>query len=625
MLIPDKNTPRWIIFLIDMGICLVSLSLAYLLRFDFVSFPIETEWAVLKYSLPVFIAVRALTFYFGKTYSGIIRYTSTQDSKRIFIYVTLGSVLFALLVPVRFYLFDGFYFLPVSIIIMDYLCTVFLMITFRIMVKLIYSEQKNPKSQKRNVVIYGAGEMGLITKRTLDRDATNNLKVVGFLDDNSSKQGKFIESVPILHPQKAARFFSEKNIKSVIVAILNPDPDLKRMLIDECLSQNIEVLTVPPFQAWINGGFDLNQIRKVKIEDLLGRKPIQLEDENISKDIAGKVILVTGAAGSIGSEISRQLCYFHPKKIYLLDQAESPLYDLENELKSKGFGHLIEAVIADITFSDRMRNVFKTFRPQLVYHAAAYKHVPMMEMNPSEAIHTNVGGSKNLADLSVEFGVDKFVMISTDKAVNPTNVMGATKRLAEKYVKAKNKEGKTKFVSTRFGNVLGSNGSVIPLFKKQIESGGPVTVTHPEVTRFFMTIPEACRLVLEAGTMGKGGEIYLFDMGQSIKIADLARKMILLSGFIPDQDIKIEFTGLRPGEKLYEELLTSGEKIQPTHHPQIMISKEEAEEENLKEQVENLIRLYNIQNNLEMVRGLKKLIPEYVSNNSEYEKLDSKK
>lgn len=623
MLIPEKNTPRWVIFLLDLGICFFSLLFAYLLRFDFVSFPIEEEWNVLKYSLPVFFIVRALTFYFGKTYTGIIRYTSTQDSKRIFLVVTIGSLVFAALAPLRFYFVDGFYFLPVSIIVMDYLCTVFFMITSRITIKLLYSEQKNPRSSRKPVVIYGAGEMGLITKRTLDSDAASSLKVIAFLDDNSSKQGKAIEGIPILHPLKAENLLKEKNVQSVIVAMMNPDPDQKRKLIDECLRLNIEVLTVPPIQNWINGGFNLKQIRKVKIEDLLGRKTIQLGEDNIRKDISGKIILVTGAAGSIGSEISRQLCSFQPKKIYLLDQAESPLYDLETELKSKGFGKITEAVIADITNEERMRNVFKAFQPNVVFHAAAYKHVPMMEVNPSEAINTNVKGTKNLADLSAQFNVEKFVMISTDKAVNPTNVMGASKRLAEKYVGAKNTEGKTKFVCTRFGNVLGSNGSVIPLFRKQIENGGPITVTHPEVTRFFMTIPEACRLVLEAGTMGNGGEIYLFDMGESVKIVDLARNMILLSGLEPDKDIKIEFTGLRPGEKLYEELLTSGEKLLPTHHPQIMITRDESENHSeLFSKVNELIALFGMQNNIEMVKKLKGLIPEYISNNSEFEKLD---
>jgi FlaA1/EpsC-like NDP-sugar epimerase len=623
MLIPEKNTPRWVIFLFDIGICFVSLLFAYLLRFDFVSFPIEEEWAVLKYSLPLFFLIRAITFYLGKTYSGIIRYTSTQDSKRIFIVVTSGSLIFAILAPIRFYFIDGFYFLPLSIIIMDYLCTVFFMITSRIAIKLLYSEQKKPKSQLDSVVIYGAGEMGLITKRTLDRDTVSGSKVVAFIDDNASKQGKAIEGIPILHPLKLESFFKEKNIRSVIVAIMNPDPEQKRKIVDECLRLNVEVLTVPPIQNWINGGFNFKQIRKVKIEDLLGRKIIQLDDDNIRKDVSGKVILVTGAAGSIGSEISRQLCLFSPKKIYLLDQAESPLYDLETEFKSKGFGNFCEAVIADITNEERMKNVFNAFKPNLVFHAAAYKHVPMMEVNPSEAINTNVKGSKILADLSVEFGIEKFVMISTDKAVNPTNVMGASKRLAEKYVGAKNAEGKTKFVATRFGNVLGSNGSVIPLFRKQIENGGPITVTHPEVTRFFMTIPEACRLVLEAGTMGKGGEIYLFDMGESIKIVDLAKNMILLSGLEPEKDIKIEFTGLRPGEKLYEELLTSGEKLLPTHHPQIMITRDEPEiGDQLFSSVNELILLFSSQNNLEMVKKLKSMIPEYISNNSEFEKLD---
>lgn len=623
MIIPEKNTPRWLIFLFDLGICFFSLLFAYLLRFDFVSFPIESEWEVLKFSLPFFFLVRAFTFYMGKTYAGIIRYTSTQDSKRIFLVVTAGSLIFALLAPIRYYWIDGYYFLPVSIIVMDYLCTVFFMITSRIAIKLLYSEQKNPRSSRQPVVIYGAGEMGLITKRTLDSDASSSMKVLAFIDDNTSKQGKAIEGIPILSPFKSEQFLKDKKVSSVIVAMMNPDPEQKRKVVDECLRLNIEVLTVPPIQNWINGGFNLKQIRKVKIEDLLGRKTIQLEDENIRKDISGKVILVSGAAGSIGSEISRQLCLFQPQKIYLLDQAESPLYDLETELKAKGFEGITEAVIGDITNEERMRNVFRVFQPQLVFHAAAYKHVPMMEVNPSEAIQTNVKGTKILADLAADFSVEKFVMISTDKAVNPTNVMGATKRLAEKYVGAKNTEGKTKFVATRFGNVLGSNGSVIPLFRKQIENGGPITVTHPEVTRFFMTIPEACRLVLEAGTMGKGGEIYLFDMGESVKIVDLARNMILLSGLEPDKDIRIEFTGLRPGEKLYEELLTSGEKLLPTHHPQIMITKDEPEDPKLLfQRVDELVALFNNQNNLEMVKKMKSLIPEYISNNSEFEKLD---
>lgn len=623
MLIPERNTPRWIIFSIDLGICLVSLVIAYLLRFDFAALPIESEWAVLKYSLPVFIVIRALTFYFFKTYAGIIRYTSTQDSKRIFITVTIGSLIFAVLAPIRYHFFDGYYFMPVSIIIMDYLLTVFLMITSRIAIKLLYAEQVNPKSQREQVVIYGAGEMGLITKRTLDRDAASSLQVVGFIDDNPTKQNKSLEGVPIVHIDKATTFLEEKKIKSVIVAILNPQPENKRKLVDLCLNLNVEVLSVPPFQSWINGGFNLKQLQKVKIEDLLGRKTIQLPDDNIRNEFSSKIILVTGAAGSIGSEISRQLCTFQPKKIYLLDQAESPLYDLENELKTKGFSGIIEPIIADITVADRMRNVFNTFHPEVVFHAAAYKHVPLMEENPSEAINTNVNGTKILADLSIEFKVEKFVFISTDKAVNPTNVMGASKRLAEKYVGVKNKMGVTKFVATRFGNVLGSNGSVIPLFRKQIENGGPLTVTHPEVTRFFMTIPEACRLVLEAGTMGNGGEIYLFDMGESIKIVDLAKNMIRLSGLEPEKDIEIKFTGLRPGEKLYEELLTAGEKLQPTHHPQILISKEEENDaEKILSRVDEIISLYGKQNNMELVKILKDLIPEYISNNSTFETLD---
>jgi FlaA1/EpsC-like NDP-sugar epimerase len=394
------------------------------------------------------------------------------------------------------------------------------------------------------------------------------------------------------------------------------------MVVEKCLSYNTRVLNVPPISSWINGQLSFKQIKKVKIEDLLERDEIVLDKEKTYAQLHNKIILVTGAAGSIGSEIVRQIIHFNPQKIILLDQAESAIYDLVNELKE--FKQTsFEEVIADIRNNQRMENVFKHFKPQIVYHAAAYKHVPLMEMNPSEAVSTNVGGTKIVADLAVKYAVEKFVFVSTDKAVNPTSVMGASKRAAEIYIQSLGITTKTKFITTRFGNVLGSNGSVIPLFKKQIEKGGPITITHPEITRYFMTIPEACQLVLEAGCMGNGSEIFIFDMGKSVKIVDLAIKMIRLSGLTVGKDIEIVYTGLRPGEKLYEELLNNAENTLPTHNKHIMIAKVQPYNfENIKPEVLKLIELFETQDNIKIVKQLKSIVPEYISNNSIYESLD---
>lgn len=623
MFLSDKNTPRWIVFVIDIGISLLALMFAYLIRFDFLSIPFDKEVPVLLKALPVFILIRALTFYFGKTYAGIVRYTSTEDAKRIVIIITIGSVLFALLSPIRYHFVDGYYFLPLSIICIDFLLTIFLMITSRVAVKLIFLERKKSSKVNSNIIIYGAGELGLITKRTLDRESVNQYKIIGFVDDSKNKTGKRLEGVSIYPTNKLGELLEKNDVSQVIIGIRDPHPERRRDVIDTCLVHNVPVLNVPPVADWINGEFSVKQIKKVRIEDLLGRDPIRLNKDAVSNTVNGLTVLVTGAAGSIGSEMVRQLLRFQPTKIILLDQAESALYDLDVELRGIFKSDRHEIVIGDIRNLDRMRNVFNTFKPQMVFHAAAYKHVPLMEENPSEAIFTNVMGTRNLVDLAIEHEVNGFVMISTDKAVNPTSVMGASKRVAEIYAQAMNGAAKTKFITTRFGNVLGSNGSVIPLFKRQIERGGPITVTHPEVTRFFMTIPEACQLVLEAGAMGEGGEIYLFDMGKSVKILDLAKKMVKLSGLELDKDIRIEITGLRPGEKLYEELLANSENSLPTHHPQILIAKvAEVNREEAIEKISNLAERCKAQNNDELVGLMKGIVPQYVSNNSEFEKLD---
>ncbi|MBA7545539.1 UDP-N-acetyl-alpha-D-glucosamine C6 dehydratase [subsurface metagenome] len=415
-------------------------------------------------------------------------------------------------------------------------------------------------------------------------------------------------------------------VSKLIIASKDIDPNRKNELTDECLNYDVKVMSVPEVNTWINGELSFNQIRAVKIEDLLERKQIKLDENAIKKQTLNKTILVTGAAGSIGGEIVKQLTKYRPKKIILFDQAESPLYFLELELQEKLHFDNFNIIIGDITHITKLNAIFKTYKPQIVYHVAAYKHVPMMENHPTEAIRTNVLGTKVLADLSIKHHVQKFVMISTDKAVNPTNIMGASKRLAEIYTQSLNKTSPTNFITTRFGNVLGSQGSVIPRFRKQIEKGGPITLTHPEVTRYFMTIPEAVQLVLEAGAMGHGGEIFIFDMGKSIKIIDLAKKMVRLSGLTIGKDIKLSYTGLRPGEKLYEELLNDKENAITTHHPQIMIAKvQEYDHKTVSGHIDDLINLSEKHENHPVVGLMKRLVPEFISENSIYEELDLKK
>jgi FlaA1/EpsC-like NDP-sugar epimerase len=617
-----RNMPRWVIFFIDMGICLFSLVLAYLVRFNFSIPQIEIDAFPIVFG--VVLGLRALSFYISKIYQGIVKYTSSKDSQRIFIVISLGSIAYILVNIISYNFINHKFPIPFSIIIIDYMATTFLMISLRVMFKALYFELTNPNKEKRSVIIFGAGESAIITKRTLDRDAGTKYKVLAFIDDNKKKHGKMLEGISIYGQDKLNELLQNNNVAHVIISVQNLLPARKQEIVDVCLNYNTKVLTVPPVTNWINGELSFKQIKKVQIEELLGRDPILLDKEDIQKELSGKIILVTGAAGSIGSEIVRQIIPFHPKKIILVDQAESPLYDMEMELFDKFKFQQYDVVMGDIRNKERMDNVFRTFKPQIVFHAAAYKHVPMMENNPSESILTNVLGTKTLADLSVEYKVEKFVMVSTDKAVNPTNVMGASKRIAEIYAQSLGKKSTTKFITTRFGNVLGSNGSVIPRFRQQIESGGPVTITHPDITRYFMTIPEACQLVLEAAAMGKGCEIFIFDMGQSIKIVELAKKMIKLSGLVLDKDISISYTGLRPGEKLYEELLADSENTLPTHHKQIMIA--QVKEYNFNEittTINELIALFDKQDNKLIVQKMKQLVPEFKSNNSVYEALDN--
>jgi FlaA1/EpsC-like NDP-sugar epimerase len=522
--------------------------------------------------------------------------------------------------------YENIFFIPNSILAIDYIATTFIMIGSRLAVKSLYYTLKEAGSSREKIIIYGAEQFAAATKRTLDREGGSNFKVIAFIDAFSRDEGKKLEDVPIYNTDKLDMLLEKHEISKLIIARKNIDPQKKNQLVEKCLNYNVKVLTVPDVNHWINGELSYNQIKGIKIEDLLERPPIVLDKKRIQSDIKGQTILVTGAAGSIGSELVRQIARFFPKKIILFDQAESPLYDLELELKEKHHFYNFDVVIGSITNQYRIRKVFDTFKPSVVFHAAAYKHVPLMENNPTEAVFNNVYGTKNVADLSVEFGVKKFVMVSTDKAVNPTNVMGASKRISEIYTQTLNSISSTRFITTRFGNVLGSNGSVIPRFKQQIEKGGPVTITHPEVTRFFMTIPEACQLVLEAGAMGNGGEVFIFDMGKSVKILDLAKKMIKLSGLVLGKDIQINFTGLRPGEKLYEELLNNKENTIPTYHSQIMIAKvEEYKPESVFAKINRLIEILPSHNNFALVRYMKEIVPEYISQNSLFEELDKQK
>ncbi len=619
-----ESTPRWVIMIADILLSFVALFFAYMIRFDLKADPqvIQEEWGILSKSIGFYVLIKFIVFYLFGIHKGLVRHTSTADLRRIFLAVSTSTVVIALAGLIRYHIFDGYYLIPTSVLLIEMLASFVLLLGSRFVIKLLYLESIKTKDPDDRVLIYGAGISGLITKRTIEKDIQTNVKIIGFIDDNKRMAGNRLEGIPIFHTDRLEKLINDEGVTRLIIAIQKPDAENKNRVVDTCLEHNVDVQKVPSTKSWINGEFSTKQIAKIKINDLLGRKPIKLDEEKLKIELNNQVILVTGAAGSIGSGIVRQLANFQPKKIVLLDQAESPIYDFQNELISDFKGVPFEVIVGDIRSYERMRNLFETFRPRFVFHAAAYKHVPLMEDNPSEAVLTNVKGTKNLVDLAVEFGVYKFVMISTDKAVNPTNVMGASKRIAEIYAQHANGESETKFITTRFGNVLGSNGSVIPLFQRQIEQGGPITVTDERVTRFFMTIPEACQLVLEAGAMGDGGEIFVFDMGESVKIIDLAKKMIKLSGLELGKDIEIKITGLRPGEKLYEELLAKEENTLPTHHPQILKAKMREEESVKLEKIADLIQLFESQDNEKIVGMMKAIVPEFISNNSDFEKLD---
>ena len=618
------RTPRWIIIVIDLLIATFSLGLSYLIRFDLNTelSIFKKEWEVLSKSILFYFIIKFCVFYALKIHRGLVRYTSIQDLRRILLASIISSLIFLILSLIRKNYLDDYDLFPMSILIMEFIFSLTFMAGSRFVIKLLYLESIKSTQVKENVLIYGAGTMGMITKRTIEVDTRNNQVAIGFIDNNNRLVGNRIDGLPIYSPDKILELQKQLNITTLIISIRNPASEQLKKVIENCLEAGIKVQKVPDPKTWVNGELSALQIVKIPIEDLLGREPIALNQEKLRASLSEKTILVSGAAGSIGSGLVLELLRHHPKKIILLDQAESPLYDLENQLRHLETQTKLEVVIGDVCSLNRMQKIFDVFRPEIIFHAAAYKHVPMMENNPSEAIHTNILGTKHLVDLACQYQVEKFIFISTDKAVNPTNVMGASKRIAEMYAQFKNQSGSTQFITTRFGNVLGSNGSVIPLFQKQIENGGPVTVTDERITRFFMTIPEACQLVLEAFTMGEGGEIFVFDMGESIKIIDLAKKMIQLSGLELNKDISIKITGMRPGEKLYEELLADEENTLATHHPKILIAKTRENSSQLGQEIDALIALFNKQNNQDIVMKMKEIVPEFISQNSTYEKLD---
>lgn len=567
-----------------------------------------------------------------RSYAGIVRYTGIQDAGRIFGTIFLGSTL-TFLSSYVYYEVNGMYLMPVSVIIIAFLNAVILLISYRLFVKQLFSFFWKKERKSENILIYGTNKSAQMARQIIEDHTNNKYKVIGYLDDNKKHVGKVVNGTKIFDARSDLdMLIKTRNVKELIISERNLSIERKNELVDLCLINSIKVRIVPPVEHWVKGELSLNQIKDINIEELLERDSIKLDNFNVTQELKGKKVMVTGAAGSIGSEIVRQVLYYNPELIVLVDQAESDLFEVENELKLKKGTLKIYPVIADITSNERMEGIFKEYEPQIIFHAAAYKHVPMMEKNPIEAVHCNINGTKILADLAVKYSTEKFVMISTDKAVNPSNVMGASKRIAEMYVQSLNNylieknPDATKFITTRFGNVLGSNGSVIPVFKKQIDQGGPITVTHPEITRFFMTIPEACQLVLEAGAMGEGGEIFVFDMGKSIKIIDLAKKMIQLSGLEAGRDIEIVFTGLRSGEKLYEEILSSHENTLPTYHHKILIAKTREEPyNNVKRDIQLLVNSVQDHDELKLVGIMKYIVPEFKSNSSKFESLDKKK
>ena len=619
-----RFVPSVVVLAIDLSIVFFATMLAIFFRESY-SEIIRSPIVIFAPIIPITIlSVRTLFFFLFKIPKIVVRYTNSKDIIKIFFATISGTVALILLSNLLLILnINPSRFIPISVIGMEFFITLALLIIYRFAFKIYFLEKVNPKKLKRNIVIVGAGASGITTKRALDRDAQSKYNVLSFFDDDPKKGGMQLESSPVRPLTQLDEYLSENDVSFLIISIQDFPAYKKNLITEIALKHNVRVLIVPPVVNWINGELSFKQIKKIKIEDLLERDLIDIDKKLVQKDIVGKVILITGAAGSIGSEIVKQLLKFDFKKLILIDNSETPSFFLHQELSNKKMFKNIEILLMNITDKVKMEDIMAFYKPDTVYHAAAYKHVQLMEENVHAAVSNNVEGSKIMADLAVKYGVKKFVMISTDKAVNPTGVMGASKRIAEIYVQSLNyAQNTTKFITTRFGNVLGSNGSVIPIFREQIENGGPITITHPDITRYFMTIFEACQLVITAGAMGNGGEIFIFDMGESVKIYDLAVKMIKLSGLTLGKDIAIKFTGLRPGEKLYEELLATAENTKPTPHKKIMIANViKYDYQNIENEILHLIASKN-EEPIEVVKRMKAIVPEYISMNSKFESID---
>ncbi len=621
-----KVLPIWTILLIDVLIIVVSSLLAYALRYDFRSIFLESS--TIDKTIVWTVIVNLVFFRVFRTYSNVLRFSSFIDIMRIFVSLTvsyallmISSVLLASYLDIRL--------APVSVLFMAYIISFAIMSCSRIVVKMVYELLNFDGSHSANVFIYGAKEAGVNIAKALRVNLRNHYRLRGFIADEPELINKVMMGVKVFpNDESLIDVLNDRDVHTIIISPAKMEELKKSDMADRLLAHNIKLMTAPPLSEWSGQTLNRTQLKEIQIEDLLQRDPIEIDIHKVASHLEGKRVMITGAAGSIGSEIMRQVASFNPYKLILVDQAETPLHDIRLELQDRWRDIDAETIIADISNATRMEDIFKEYQPQYIFHAAAYKHVPMMEDNVSESIQINVFGTRTLADLAVKYGAEKFVMISTDKAVNPTNVMGCSKRICEIYVqslakKLQEKGGHvTQFITTRFGNVLGSNGSVIPRFRDQIQRGGPVTVTHPEIIRYFMTIPEACRLVLEAGSMGNGGEIYIFDMGKPVKIVDLAKRMISLSG---RTDVKIEFTGLRHGEKLYEELLNVKELTKPTYHEKIMIATvREYDYDEVKQRIQKLIEVSYTYDQMQIVAAMKDIVPEFISKNSCFEALDKK-
>ena len=612
----NHSLPRWLVFLIDSGTVFFSFLIAYMLRYNFevYTFDISTVFRQAFFVLVIY-ATFILIF---KSYSGMIRHTTIRDTYKIIIANTSSLViLFLLTVLSRKNEWNVIFNIPLSILLIHSGAVTILLFFFRVLVKIFFEFASSSSHDRKNVLIYGSGELGILVKRLIEGDPNNQYRLKGFIDDYKKIQGKQVDGYKVFSRQILTKeFIKNEDIEVFIIAISNLEPAKKKEVIESMIELGCEILDTPSFDTWMNGHLEVRNLKKVKFEDLLGRDPITLDLEKIQNGLIGKTILITGGAGSIGSEIARQLTQFNSKQLIIVDQAETPSFYLGEELKKKMPGCNFRIIIGDVTRQEYMEEIFRKFRPEIVFHAAAYKHVPMMELHPHEAFRVNVGGTKIVSDLAIKYHTEKFVMISTDKAVNPTNVMGATKKLCELLVhsQSKRKGINTQFITTRFGNVLGSNGSVIPLFNKQIAEGGPVTITHPDITRFFMTIPEACQLVLEAGFMGNGGEIYVFDMGKPVKVLDVALNLIRLSGLEPHKDIQIKYVGLRPGEKLFEELFAQDEPMIPTHHPKISIAQvADNDYETISSEIEEILGSLDKLSKTMIIEKMQEIVPGYKS------------